>query len=136
MMDEKYRPCIEVHPERTSATCRFCWKWENVPPFQDLCAIHWHKLNDPPGIFEMAANAVNAAARVVETVLKGKPVLVSEEEQGRRLALCRACEFHTDDNPGGVGRCRHPSCGCFTSLKAKLASERCPMTPPKWGGET
>lgn len=70
------------------------------------------------------ANAVGAAGRIAKSVLRNEPVMASTEEQRRRLTICAACEYYT-----GV-TCK--KCGCHIRFKARLQTEHCPLTPPKW----
>src|SRR5437016_376631 len=51
---------------------------------------------------------------------------VSKEQLEARLAACEKCEFRH-----GL-MCQHQNCGCFIWLKARLRSESCPATPPRW----
>lgn len=67
-------------------------------------------------------NVTRAGVRVVSSILGGKPVLVSDEEKKRRMAICTACEFFTGTT------CR--KCGCHIRFKAKLQTEHCPIC--KW----
>jgi hypothetical protein len=79
-----------------------------------------------PSLWEQAGNAAKAAAGVVSAVAHGQPVAASEEEQARRLAICHACEFFDATQ----GRCT--KCGCLGAWKTWVASQRCPLEPPKW----
>ena len=78
-----------------------------------------------PPLVEQAGNAVGAMGRTIRAAIKGEPVLVSIRERERRLVLCQACEYYDP----GPNRCRR--CGC-NGLKLDLATERCPLSPPKW----
>lgn len=51
---------------------------------------------------------------------------VDDGEFARRIAICEGCEKFTKDRKCSV-------CGCFCDIKARWASERCPLEPPKWG---
>ncbi len=84
-------------------------------------------LSEPeyPPLFEQAKGALGAMGRVVAAAIKRQPVRVPAAEVERRLALCQACE-HFDPVPQ---RCRQCGCG---RLKLELATERCPLVPPKW----
>lgn len=70
------------------------------------------------GWLRMGISAARSMARFVGSGLK----IVSNEEQKKRLAACRDCEHHTGT------RCK--LCGCFTSVKARLPHEHCPIG--KW----
>ncbi len=70
----------------------------------------------------MAGNAARAAAGFVADGFR----VVSEEEQERRMAICRGCEHFDPEH----GRCR--LCGCVAALKTRIASQHCPDDPPKW----
>jgi hypothetical protein len=81
--------------------------------------------NDPSALGGLG-NAAAAAGRAVRAAVTGQPVFVAESAKAARLALCAACpEFKPD-----AGRCA--VCGCRMAYKASLATERCPLEPPKW----
>ena len=61
---------------------------------------------DYPSLFQQATNAVRAVGSVVASVVQGEPVLASQEDQDRRLAICHSCEFWD----AAQGRCS--KCGC------------------------
>jgi tetratricopeptide (TPR) repeat protein len=71
-----------------------------------------------PGLLRMAFSAAKSMAQFLMSGLK----TVAAETQQRRLRMCATCEHHS-----GM-RCR--VCGCFTSAKAWLAHEQCPLG--KW----
>jgi tetratricopeptide (TPR) repeat protein len=71
-----------------------------------------------PGLLRMASSAARSMARFVGSGLKTVPSATRTE----RLAVCAGCEYHT-----GL-RCR--LCGCFTSAKAMMPHENCPIG--KW----
>jgi hypothetical protein len=50
---------------------------------------------------------------------------VSDEEKERRLSICKSCS----QNHGGS--CL--KCGCILAIKCGMATESCPLDPPKWG---
>lgn len=64
------------------------------------------------------------AAALARWWAAGKPV-VAEAEYSRRLALCLACP----ELDGG--RCR--LCKCVVEKKALMATQACPLGPPRWG---
>lgn len=78
-----------------------------------------------PPLATQAGNVLAAAGRIVAAVAKGDPVLAPPEVVAERRRICAACELWDQ----AQGRCRH--CGC-TGLKFDLATERCPLDPPKW----
>jgi tetratricopeptide (TPR) repeat protein len=71
-----------------------------------------------PDLLRMALSAAKAMAKFVGSGFKTVPAQTLRQ----RLETCAACEHHT-----GV-RCR--LCGCFTSAKARLPHEECPLG--KW----
>jgi hypothetical protein len=75
-------------------------------------------LKQPPAHGPMHYIA-GAAKAVVASVTADSPM--SE----RRLAICKGCDQWSNN------RCKQ--CGCFTGLKVRLPSERCPMG--KWEAE-
>jgi Flp pilus assembly protein TadD len=86
--------------------------------------FHGDDLTPPtgPGLLRMAVSATKAMMKFVGSGL----TVARPEVQQRRLEICRACEHHT-----GL-RCR--VCGCFTTLKTRIAHEECPLG--KWPLET
>ncbi len=79
-----------------------------------------------PSLFQQTTNLGHAVGSVVTSAVRGEPITVSQEEQARRLAICHACATY---DPVG-DRCR--GCGCFLSLKTRIATQHCPLDPPKW----
>lgn len=83
-----------------------------------------------PGIVQQGWNYTKAVARWIAA---GRPVRSNERVREIFETLCQRCE-HFD---AGHGSCR--LCGCrvrrdgpaFTN-KLRMATERCPMNPPKW----
>jgi tetratricopeptide (TPR) repeat protein len=73
-----------------------------------------------PGLLRMAYSAAKSMAKFVGSGLKAVPAAT----QQKRLQSCGQCAHHT-----GV-RCK--LCGCFTSVKARLPHETCPLG--KWPG--
>jgi len=71
-----------------------------------------------PPIIRQVAEAIRAGMASAATGF----AQVMPEEYERRLAICRPCG-HYDGH-----RCR--LCGCFSSLKARLETEHCPIK--KW----
>jgi hypothetical protein len=71
----------------------------------------------------LAAQARGLAGAVGRFVASGAR-MVPQEEQARRLAICHECpEFSR-------GKCT--ICGCVARWKARLSSEHCPDSPPRW----
>lgn len=77
-----------------------------------------------PPLTEQIANAARAAARVAKAIVKRETVIVSQEEQERRLAICETCDHFSES------RCT--LCGCCANLKTRIATEHCPDNPPRW----
>jgi len=73
---------------------------------------------DGPRLLDMAFSAARSMAQFLGSGWKTTP----PEARQQRQQTCAACEHHT-----GL-RCR--LCGCFTSLKAALTHEECPLG--KW----
>ena len=69
-------------------------------------------------------NAAKAAARAARAVVTRSPLTVSQEMVDLRTKICHGCEFFD----ARVGQCQ--VCTCIISLKAQLATERCPKS--KW----
>lgn len=75
-------------------------------------------VNYPP-LVDQLKNVMEAAARFARNKCK----TVDQAELDRRLEICRSniCGLYEADGE----RCR--SCGCFMNLKARAASEHCPV---------
>jgi hypothetical protein len=68
-----------------------------------------------PGVLRMALSATRAMATFLGTGMRA----TASDLYRDRVAMCRTCAHHA-----GL-RCR--VCGCFTSVKARMAHERCPI---------
>lgn len=115
---EKYREyCAESHPRHEDWRAKMIAKAGGEPPVRY------------PPIARQAANLAGAVGRVVSAVVNGEPVRVAAEVLERRRAICLTCEFHDRER----GRCT--KCGCG-GAKLELATEQCPLTPPRWERES
>lgn len=85
-----------------------------------------HSAEGMPPASEQIANAASAGFRFAKSALSGEQVLVSAEVAHKRRETCLKCDNRA------AGRCK--LCGCWTSLKIKLATEACPVG--KWLAET
>ena len=75
------------------------------------------------------ANAALAAGRVVKAAVTGQSVMVSDATKQARLKICDGCpEFKPNPSDRKFDYCG--KCGCFTKIKAALATEKCPLS--KW----
>lgn len=115
-------------PPRLFGTCMKCPKraacrlWRN--PGDQWCE-HW-PVDELPSLPRLAGRVIVAGAR---HILTGARECTPEELQARR-DICAACKAHWDpDAFGGLGRCRHPKCGC-SGVKLQWSSQACPMG--KW----
>ena len=77
-----------------------------------------------PSLMVQAGNLAGAIGRAAGAVLTGQAVKVSQEVLNERQAECKKCENMIGD------RC--VLCGCWYRQKVKLATESCPMNPPRW----
>jgi hypothetical protein len=75
-----------------------------------------------PPLATQAGNLAKAAVRFAASGMK----TVDKAEYDRRLAICKACE-HYD-----AKQARCVLCGCRTKYKLRMATESCPLDPPKW----
>lgn len=128
-MSSPDRPC--AHCPRVARGLPMPCRGETHPRFCQLAeagdAAYIALLCDsPPPSFpplrEQAGNLAGAVGRFVASGLE----VSTPEEQARRLAICRSneCGRFLD------GRCRE--CGCRLMAKVKMATEHCPLDPPKW----
>ena len=75
-----------------------------------------------PSFFEQIKNLSNLAKEVVTDFANGEEVLVSEDEQNRRMEICNNCDYYFGE------RCK--VCGCFMQTKTKFTASQCPAM--KW----
>lgn len=94
-------------------------KW--LPIHQSMVDQVRHPVEYPP-LAEQAGNVLAAVGRAVASGFAH----VDEVEHERRLAICNACDRWDAKH----GRCT--LCGCYTEIKTRLATERCPDNPPRW----
>lgn len=85
-----------------------------------------------PSMGRRLVNVTKAIGRSVARVAAGRPVLVSDEVQAERQAIC-------ESNKCGAYRasdktCSVCGCGCRGKVlnKTRYAAERCPKQPPLW----
>lgn len=79
---------------------------------------------NPPSVLAMAGSAVMAAGKWAAA---GLPE-ASQEQLAKRQAECRAC----DRWDSRAERCLE--CGCYTQIKLRMATERCPLG--RWSAVT
>ena len=77
-----------------------------------------------PSVGEQAKNIVNLVQDAISDVLKGNQLFASEEEQNRRMEICKACDQFSQEDI----RCR--KCGCYLQQKTSLTASKCPLN--KW----
>ena len=80
-----------------------------------------------PSLPEQGKNLANFTFEVVKNVIDitpSTPTFVSEEEQEKRMDICRRCEYYSMRQ----NRCRQ--CGCYLSHKVKFGVSKCPVD--KW----
>jgi hypothetical protein len=84
--------------------------------------------NRLPSIPRMARNAIAAGTRVLRAVAARQPIRVPPDVLEQREAICAGCYENL------AGRCKKCGCGVRAQLlrKTHLATEQCPLNPPKW----
>ena len=115
---------------KSSSEKEMCFSLEDVKYIQENFKYETKQL---PSVSQMAQNAANAAKSEIVARLNRTPP-VSEEEQKRRLDICRECEYFTPNIAELPERQRKQErcvkCGCFMNFKTKLRSQHCPIG--KW----
>lgn len=79
----------------------------------------------PPEMPSLARRAANLGVAFMRHAVDGLRH-VTEEEYEARLQICRSCSSCDQEQL----ICRQPSCGCLLTVKARWASEACPLG--KW----
>jgi hypothetical protein len=78
-----------------------------------------------PTALQMAETAAIAAAQWIA----GGMEVADETTRMQRQIICSTCELWDAAARFGLGKCKHPHCGC-TKVKQWLATEKCPLG--KW----
>jgi hypothetical protein len=73
-------------------------------------------------------HAAAVVTRTIRAAISGRPIFVPEFVRKEREAICAVCPENL------AGRCRKCGCGVKAQLlrKTHLATEQCPLYPPKW----
>lgn len=79
--------------------------------------------NTPVAYPPLAQQAANLGRALWDWAVSGFS-MTSQDEQARRLEICRGCEQWDG------GRCR--ICGCGLAAKIALKTSHCPLPEPKW----
>ena len=81
-----------------------------------------------PSPIQQFRNVAAAATRAAGAVIAGRSVIVPVHIRTERETICASCEENLS------GRCRKCGCGVRAQWirKTHLATERCPLEPPKW----
>lgn len=84
----------------------------------------------------LARQVWNYSKAVAKWIAAGSPTR-SQREIDAALAICQTCEHYAEKKKP---HCR--LCGCQLNAapdglvnKIAMATERCPLNPPKWGGD-
>jgi len=79
-----------------------------------------------PSLPEQGKNLAKFTFEVVKDVIitPDTPVLLSEEEQQKRLDICKKCEYYSPRQQ----RCKQ--CGCYMKHKVRFSASTCPIQ--KW----
>lgn len=76
------------------------------------------------------ADAKRYTRALAKWAVAGFPTRTQEEVVRIEAELCRPCEYYRD------GRCRKCGCNVNTAMvllnKIRMATEHCPLDPPKW----
>ena len=110
-----------------SATGVLATDWMDIPP-DTVKMSCWWELLAPPSVVVTVGNFIKAMVSASKDGFR----MVSRPVMEKRLAICRACEYWSDDARLGFGKCSHPGCGCSRG-KLYLKSQACPMH--LWGVE-
>ncbi len=79
-----------------------------------------------PSWMTMAGNLAGSVERSVSAVIHGKQIIRTNQEQEACMAICKTCDRYDPKQ----SRCT--ICGCKMRLKTRLATDHCPLDPPKW----
>jgi hypothetical protein len=82
-----------------------------------------------PGVFQQARAVVQAGGRVVAAAVQGKEVFVTDDVFNERESECLICPFVVKTDDGRFLKCS--ICKC-KQMKLRIATEQCPLEPPRW----
>ena len=85
-----------------------------------IVSKHEEEQKEYPSVAQQAKNFFSSMTNFIKSGME----TVGDDEYQRRLDICNGCEWFDHE----AGRCKQ--CGCFMRIKAKLASEKCPID--KW----
>lgn len=87
-----------------------------------------------PAIAKQAVTATKALGRVIKAVVSNEPVTVDAATMEARLAICHECPSVRKHAGSDFLLCLECGCGLNGPIrrKASLATEHCPLKPPKW----
>ena len=77
-----------------------------------------------PSTGEMGKNLADLLLKIAQESIEGNSILVSNDEQQRRLDICLACKYFVEKSR----RCR--KCGCYMNHKTQFTASQCPIQ--KW----
>jgi len=109
------RPCTcdrippKGEPYIKGQHCRRCWRYHNDDRYKNK----WDAVG--PSIIKKAGNFIVAAVKHLSSGMKK----LCDDEYQKRIDVCDSCEKKVGDN------CLE--CGCVLSIKARWASEDCPL---------
>jgi hypothetical protein len=116
---ERYRVlCADDHPDHDAWREQMVAKATGEAPPEK---------NYPPIVTQ-----VKNLFRAVRVFARSGFKLTPRKARLERLAICRTCEWF--DESGPIARCKQ--CGCSNSAKVWIATDGCPLIPPKWGPVT
>lgn len=97
------------------------------PTLFQLCrrSQHHYRMFECPTIQDTLRKAGNFTGAVVKHVASGARTVSAETVQAR-LSVCENCELCRTE----AMVCEHPECGCRLRIKAKWATQDCPLE--KW----
>jgi len=78
-----------------------------------------------PSLAAQASGVAGALVRAARSMATGRAILATDTIVRQRQAACLGCEH--------LQGWRCLLCGCPIARKIRLAAERCPADPPKWG---
>ena len=132
-------PKVRTHCEWDGRVCvcplRNRWNYPGDPP-ADIPCVHITAYDQRKPLAVLVARYLG---KLSQWLVSGAPKR-SEAGIAAARAACEACEYFQPDNKRGGGTCSKCGCGCGGSRpllmnKWAWATERCPLTPPKWKEE-
>jgi hypothetical protein len=118
--------CVKRQRNVGSREFAYCSGTSGLTREEELAYL---KVLDSPSVLQSAKGISKKIWKFTEAFakwVKSGFKIVQQEDLDKRLNVCKTCEHFNST----LTKCDY--CGCLLSIKARWATEDCPLTPSKW----